>query len=174
MIIEEKLQTWSKKALTGENGYELLFHRNGKPICVSEKYEEAVLAYRVIVWNTNKTIINISWDIEHDKEIKKQITLIVKKEKKLLLYDGEAKVYGIGLGEKEDIKMMIFYKFEHSGTLMVASGEIPEIRVLSYIRSGEQDAVHHLMTLISYQFPIEDTVSQVKMDNEIQKEEIDK
>ena len=70
--------------------------------------------------------------------------------------------------------MMIFYKFECSGTLIVASGEIPEIRVLSYIRSEKQDAIHHLMTLLSNQFPIEDTVNQVETNIEIVKGEIGK
>lgn len=162
MILQEKLQAWSRKALAGEKGYELLFHRNGEAICVTEKYEEDVLAYKIIVWNDNKVIFNASWEREKDVAMQSKIVLVIKNEKKVLLYDGKTKIYGIGIGAKENIKILIYCKFEYAGNLIIASGEIPEVRVLSYFRSENQDAVHLLVTLLSDQLPIEDAVSQAK------------
>lgn len=173
MVLQEKLQTWSQKAFAGEKGYEFLFHRNGEPICVTERYEEDVLAYKIIVWNENKVILNISWEKEKDVSIQSKIALAIKKEKKLLLYDGESKIYGIGIGAKENIKMLIYYKFEYAGNLIVASGEIPEIRVLSYFRSEEQDSVHLLVALLNDQLPVEHTVSEAKTEDKTIDKEVD-
>ena len=172
MIIEGKLQTWSQKALAGEKGYELLYHRNGEPICVSERYEEAVLAYRIIVWEDDKTVFNAVWEKEQNKAFEKDIALVIKKQKKLLLYDGESKVYGIGEGAKDSLKIMAFYKFQYSGTLIIAVGEIPEIRILSYVRSKKQDAVHLLSSLIGDQFPVGNLAEVDQMDSTVLSKEV--
>lgn len=147
--IIEKYELWAKKALDGVDGYEF-FRRDedGNPTCITDGFDGAVTAYVVILWRNGKVLFAESWDKALSTDEARKVCLVMKKDRKLILVDGNAKAYTFGIDGSFDAKLMVYLKFDDAGELLIASGEIPQIRVLRYPRSTEQDAVHGYATLV--------------------------
>lgn len=148
----EKFKSWLERLINGERGYEGIRCKEEKLLYQVEGYTENVTEFSAFIWKDKQKVFEKIWKQE-DREESTLPYFVLKNHTKMLFYDGKGRVYNFGFKKKESQEVrkfiLIYYKVEDMGALIVASSEVPEIRQLSYIQEyKEADAMQEFLALI--------------------------
>lgn len=146
----EMFQQFMRKGMKGRDGYEIVFPYKDGFVLRSEGGNEYLEECRIIVWKNGKVVFRKQWK-KGEEESNLNISFALKKQRIMLVYDGEETVYHFGLkNEDKDSEMaMVYYQSDITGTLVMASSKCPKVQMLNYVlNEPETDAVAEVLGMM--------------------------
>lgn len=149
MNSKEKFKNWLEKAVKGEKGYEAIISQNSLLQYYYENYKDEAEQMAVVIWKDNQPIYYFSKGADKKSEVPEALSIVIKKEKKMIFYDGKEMIYTFGLeNEDENIMIMIFYQFHNSGSFIIGSSRARELQIFNYLKNTDPEPVELFTTYL--------------------------
>lgn len=150
MSKETKLKKWAEKALKGERGYEVVLCREKQWLCSSELFRGKINRMEMILWKDDHVLVRYFKDENNDMAEESSVMAVFKDDSKMLFFDGKDTVYSFGMetDSLQDIKMMFYYQVENAGVFVTASSQASEIKMFTYLKEEQTDALEHFILQI--------------------------
>lgn len=146
---EERLNEWLTNAVRGKEGFEAVYAKGQEYVCRNEDYIQNVTTLFVMAWKSGEPIFCYKWKEGENKDNNAKVAFVIKKQKKMMLYinaDVE-EIYSFGMESTklEDILVLIFYQVRDEITLIAASSESKEIKMINAMQNEECNAMPLIM-----------------------------
>ncbi len=145
--MNEKFQSWIRQGVKGKQNYEIVIPYKEKYVLRSDGFNENLRVLSIFIMENGKIVFRNQWKKEEQEE-NFSMALVIRKQRQMMIYDGEETVYGFGM-ENEDgnnEQAMVYYQSDITGTLVMASNMCSKVHMLSYVLDNPQaDAVAEIM-----------------------------